>query len=116
MPSSSAVKSYLVPMPNSSAYQAALRSGLRTVRLTSTRPVIEGTRGVLCDAAVLGEDIVDDLLWTLPPSEADALEVGLATVCFPLADERDQGLPQRPATAARPGRIVQSEAGAERLS
>ena len=40
-------KSYTVCMPNSSAYQAAHSSGSRTARLTSMRPVIEGTFGIV---------------------------------------------------------------------
>jgi pimeloyl-ACP methyl ester carboxylesterase len=57
----------------------------------------------LCRVAVLGEQCFDDLS-------------GRCRVLrFALGDERDQGLPECPATASHPGRVVHWEPGPERV-
>jgi len=56
---------------------------------------------------MVGEHLLDDVSGVHPPSEAEAGEVCLGTVRLQSSDERVQRLPERPATAARPGVSVQ---------
>jgi len=61
---------------------------------------------------VVGDDKVDDLAWAVPPSEPAGRGVRVATSFLFYADS-DERLPERPAAAASPGRIVEVQAAAE---
>ena len=56
---------------------------------------------------MVGDHVLDDLARAHPPAEPPSRSIGAGLLV------RDQRLPERPAAPARPGRVVESEAGAE---